>query len=91
MIVVADTSPLHYLILLEQAEVLQNLYGCVIIPEAVVRELQAQKTPAVVRLWITTPVLRQYPMRNENSAIPRHDGCLIQVIPSPSNAKNLSR
>ena len=55
MIVVADTSPLHYLILLEQAEVLQNLYGCVIIPEAVVRELQAQKTPAVVRLWITTP------------------------------------
>ena len=55
MIVVADTSPLHYLILLEQAEVLQKLYGCVIIPEAVVHELQAQKTPAVVRLWITTP------------------------------------
>ena len=55
MIVVADTSPLHYLILLEHAEVLQKLYGCVIIPEAVVRELQAQKAPAVVRLWITTP------------------------------------
>jgi hypothetical protein len=30
-------------------------------------------------------------MRTENSAIPCHDGCLIQVIPSPSNAKNLSR
>src|SRR5246127_1946549 len=55
MIVVGDTSPLHYLILLEHAEVLQKLYGCVIIPEAVVRELQAQKAPAVVRLWITTP------------------------------------
>lgn len=44
MIVIADTSPLHYLILLEHAEVLQHLYGGVIIPEAVVRELQAQKT-----------------------------------------------
>jgi len=37
------------------------------------------------------PVLRQNSMRTENSAIPCHDGCLIQVIPSPSNAKNLSR
>src|SRR5207244_11927148 len=56
MIVIADTSPLHYLILLERAEVLQHLYGRVIIPEAVVRELQAQKTPAVVRQWITSPL-----------------------------------
>jgi hypothetical protein len=36
-------------------------------------------------------VLRQNSMRTENSVIPCHDGCLIQVIPSPSNAKNLSR
>lgn len=55
MIIIADTSPLHYLILLEHAEVLQHLYGSVIIPEAVVRELQAQKTPASVRQWITAP------------------------------------
>jgi len=55
MIVIADTSPLHYLILLKHAEVLQHLYGGVIIPEAVVRELQAQKTPVVVRQWITSP------------------------------------
>jgi hypothetical protein len=27
MIVIADTSPLHYLVLLEHAEVLQHLYG----------------------------------------------------------------
>jgi hypothetical protein len=27
MIVIADTSPLHYLILLEHADVLQHLYG----------------------------------------------------------------
>ena len=55
MIVIADTSPLHYLILLENADVLQHLYGSVIIPEAVVRELQAQPTPAAVRQWITRP------------------------------------
>jgi len=30
------------------------LYGRVIIPEAVVRELQAQRTPEVVRQWITS-------------------------------------
>ena len=36
-------------------------------------------------------VLRQNSMRTENSAVPCRDGCLIQVIPSPSNAKNLSR
>ena len=30
-------------------------------------------------------------MRTENSAIPSRDGCPIQVIPSPSNAKNLPR
>jgi hypothetical protein len=36
-------------------------------------------------------VLRQNSVRTENSAIPCRDGCLIQVIPSPSDAKNLSR
>jgi len=30
-------------------------------------------------------------MRTEKSAIPCRDGCPVQVIPSPSSAKNLSR
>ena len=30
-------------------------------------------------------------MRTENSAIPCHDGCLIQVIPSPPSDEILSR
>lgn len=55
MIVIADTSPLHYLILLEHAEVLQRLYGRVIIPEAVVENCKAQRTPAVVWQWMTSP------------------------------------
>jgi hypothetical protein len=36
-------------------------------------------------------VLRQNSMRTENSTIPSREGCPIQVIPSPSSAKNLSR
>lgn len=39
MIVVADTSPINYLILIEAADILRNLYGNVVIPEAVVQEL----------------------------------------------------
>ena len=40
MIVVADSSPLHYLILLEQTELLHRLYEEVAIPDAVVAELR---------------------------------------------------
>jgi len=36
-------------------------------------------------------VLRHNSMRAENSALPCCDGCPIQVIRSPSSAKNLSR
>jgi len=52
MIVVADTTPIHYLVLLGHADVLHTLYGHVIIPEAVFRELQASATPAMVREWV---------------------------------------
>ncbi len=55
MIVIAVISPLHYLVLLEHSEILQHLYGRVIIPRAVVRELQAERTPARVRQWIASP------------------------------------
>lgn len=34
MIVVADSGPLHYLILLDQTELLSRFYGQVIVPEA---------------------------------------------------------
>jgi predicted nucleic acid-binding protein len=50
MIVIADTSPLNYLI--GKADVLHNLYGRVAIPQAVLDELQHPKAPAVVSVWI---------------------------------------
>ena len=38
MIVVADTTPINYLILIEEIDVLPKLYGRVIIPRAVSEE-----------------------------------------------------
>jgi predicted nucleic acid-binding protein len=51
MIVIADTSPLNYFILLGHAEALRSLYGHVIIPQAVAHELDSLKTPTLVREW----------------------------------------
>jgi predicted nucleic acid-binding protein len=55
MIVVADSGPLHYLILLEHTELLRRFYGQVLVPEPVAAELSAAAAPAVVREWITKP------------------------------------
>jgi predicted nucleic acid-binding protein len=40
MVVIADTSPLNYLILVGVEHILPELYGEVIIPAGVLRELQ---------------------------------------------------
>jgi predicted nucleic acid-binding protein len=40
MIVIADTSPIHYLVLVGHVDVLQKLYKRVLIPGAVAMELQ---------------------------------------------------
>jgi predicted nucleic acid-binding protein len=55
MIVVADSSPLHYLILIEQTILLRELYREVIIPEAVVTELTTTGSPPAVRAWFLNP------------------------------------
>ena len=55
MIVVADSGPLHYLILLERADLLRRLYGEVIIPEDVAGELRAVGAPPLVREWMSAP------------------------------------
>ena len=54
MIVVADTSPICYLILIEQVDLLPELFGKVFIPQAVYQELQAEGTPTEVKKWITS-------------------------------------
>jgi predicted nucleic acid-binding protein len=54
MIVVADTSPLNYLVLIDEVELLFALYDSVLIPVEVHRELQHPKTPPAVRAWASS-------------------------------------
>lgn len=53
MVVVADTTPLNYLVLIDTVHVLPALYGRVLIPQQVHRELQHSRTPPRVREWAT--------------------------------------
>jgi predicted nucleic acid-binding protein len=49
---VSDTTPLNYLILIDQADILHELYDAVIIPQAAFDEMQRAETPAEARAWI---------------------------------------
>ena len=51
MIVVADTSPINYLVLISQIDVLAALYTRILIPPAVLAELQHPLAPQPVRDW----------------------------------------
>ena len=55
MIVIADSTPLNYLILIHQVDLLPQLFDRILIPPAVLEELQHQETPDVVRRWIARP------------------------------------
>jgi predicted nucleic acid-binding protein len=52
MIVVADTSPINYLILIEEIDILAKMYGSVVIPRAVHDELLRPSAPEIVRSWM---------------------------------------
>src|SRR5271155_4824360 len=52
MIVVADTSPINYLILIEEIHILPKMYGTVVIPAAVRDELLRLSAPAMVGTWM---------------------------------------
>ena len=52
MIIVSDTTPINYLILVGFIDILEKLFGQVIIPEAVLAEMQRPKTPPPVVAWI---------------------------------------
>ena len=52
MIVVADTSPLNYLVQIECADLLPRLYRRILVPPRVVEELSRAGAPAAVRAWL---------------------------------------
>lgn len=51
-LVISDTSPLRYLVLIGHADLLPALYSEVLIPQAVASELEHPATPEPVRLWL---------------------------------------
>jgi hypothetical protein len=75
MLVVADTSPINYLILIHQDTLLPLFYERVVIPPAVRGELQRPRTPTVVREWMAHPpawlTVRQPQQRLEAEQFPK--------------------
>jgi predicted nucleic acid-binding protein len=55
VVVVADTSPLNYLILLGHGEVLELIYGSVMAPRAVITEMLHLDAPTPVRSTAANP------------------------------------
>src|SRR5579864_4720928 len=53
MIVVADTSPINYVVQLGLLNEFQAIYGRIILPGAVFEELQNPRAPREVRIWAT--------------------------------------
>lgn len=72
-VVAADASPINYLILIDCIDVLRRLYGRIVIPPEVLRELTAEGTPMAVRSWI-----RERPDWIEVESAP--EGTAIDVV-----------
>jgi len=54
-VVVSDTTPLHYLILVGRESILEKLYGKVFIPPGVLAELGHTSAPVQISNWATHP------------------------------------
>lgn len=50
-LVVSDTTPLNYLILIGEIGLLPRLFGQVLIPAAVIQEMRHSRAPASVAAW----------------------------------------
>ena len=57
MVVVADTSPVNYLVLINEIEILPRLYTRILVPSAVLDELKHPVAPEPVRHWAAHPPL----------------------------------
>jgi predicted nucleic acid-binding protein len=55
VIVIADTSPLNYLIRLGHSDLLREIYGRVLVPPAVLMEMKHPEAPPEVRAWACQP------------------------------------
>jgi predicted nucleic acid-binding protein len=54
-LIVADTSPLVYLVLIDHIDILPQLFEIILVPDAVYAELQNPLAPAAVQNWASAP------------------------------------
>ena len=54
-VVIADTGPINYLILIEQIDLLPRLWGKIVFSTIVQAELADRLAPVSVRRWIAAP------------------------------------
>ena len=52
-VVVADTSPINYLVLIGEISILAQLYHRIVIPQDVFIEIMDEDAPLEVRKWAT--------------------------------------
>lgn len=55
MIVVSDTSPINYLLLINQIDLLPCLFEQIIIPDVVEAEMRDPDAPTILQRWIAAP------------------------------------
>ncbi len=74
MIVVADTSPINYLVLIAQIDLLAELYTRILIPPAVLAELKHPSAPKPVRDWVdNTPMWLEVLSPKSSLILPKLD------------------
>jgi predicted nucleic acid-binding protein len=56
MIVIADASPLRYIVLIQEVHLLPILYGTIVLPPGVLSELTQESSQKPVRLWMEESV-----------------------------------
>ena len=68
-LVIADTGPIHYLILIDHVDILPRLFERVVLPSAVLAELSHPFAPASVRRWAAAVPLSAGIHKGEAAAI----------------------
>jgi|RhiMetdeSRZDD1v2_1073273.scaffolds.fasta_scaffold708146_3 predicted nucleic acid-binding protein len=86
MIVIADTTPLNYLILIDLPHILHELFGQVVIPRTVLTEMESPLAPDKIRQWVA-----QRPDWLVEKDIQREDPTLAHLDPGERDAITLAQ
>jgi len=84
--IVADTTPLNYLVLIDAVDILPRLYGRVLIPPAVKTELSDPLAPGQVRSWAS----RSLPWLHVVTLRAPADSSLMHLDPGERDAITLA-